>query len=399
MKKLIPLIGLKPSKMDNFAKILTHKPFMKRLALLAAATLTFVSCQKDAESGYTISGNTKGIDNGTKVYLQVQGESQLVPKDTVTVENGKFEFKGTSDLPELGFLTIEGSNGIPFVLENGNIEITFDKDSLQNNKISGTVENEIFQDFTTKNNTIYDKIMSYQHANQEKYMTAQASNDTATVNSLIKDLENIKTELSEVPVQVINNNPKSFVGVLLTENQLLRQEISVDEAQKRLDNFEKKLLDTRAAKNIKKIIDAANSVEIGKKAPDFSAPSPEGKEISLKESLGKVTIIDFWASWCGPCRMENPHVVELYKQYHDKGLNIIGVSLDKDGDKWKEAIAKDGLTWNHISNLKFWEDPIAEKYNVKAIPATFIVDANGVIVAKDLRGAELDAKIKELLGE
>ncbi|MCO6173670.1 AhpC/TSA family protein [Flavobacterium sp. NRK F10] len=372
---------------------------MKKLALLATVAFAFVSCQKDAESGYTITGDTKGVDNGTKVYLQIQGENELVPKDTVTVENGKFQFKGTSELPELGFLTVEGSNGIPFILENGAISIAFDKDSLQNNKIAGTVENDIFQEFTTKNNAVYDKIMSYQKENQEKYMTAQSSGDTATVNGLIKDLEEIKSELADVPVQIITNNPKSFVGILLTENQLLRQEISVDEAQKRLDNFEQKLLDTRAAKNIKSIIEAANSVEIGKKAPDFSAPSPEGKEISLKESLGKVTIIDFWASWCGPCRMENPHVVELYNHYHDKGLNIIGVSLDKDEAKWKEAIAKDGLTWNHISNLKFWADPIAEKYNVKAIPATFIVDANGVIIAKDLRGAELDAKIKELLGE
>ncbi|WP_218925778.1 TlpA disulfide reductase family protein [Flavobacterium sediminis] len=385
--------------MDNFAKTLTQRLFMKKLALLATVAFAFVSCQKDAESGYTITGDTKGVDNGTKVYLQIQGENELVPKDTVTVENGKFQFKGASELPELGFLTVEGSNGIPFILENGAISIAFDKDSLQNNKIAGTVENDIFQEFTTKNNAVYDKIMSYQKENQEKYMTAQSSGDTATVNGLIKDLEEIKSELADVPVQIITNNPKSFVGILLTENQLLRQEISVDEAQKRLDNFEQKLLDTRAAKNIKSIIEAANSVEIGKKAPDFSAPSPEGKEISLKESLGKVTIIDFWASWCGPCRMENPHVVELYNHYHDKGLNIIGVSLDKDEAKWKEAIAKDGLTWNHISNLKFWADPIAEKYNVKAIPATFIVDANGVIIAKDLRGAELDAKIKELLGE
>ncbi|AWM12569.1 thiol:disulfide interchange protein [Flavobacterium sediminis] len=399
MKKLIPIILPKPSKMDNFAKTLTQRLFMKKLALLATVAFAFVSCQKDAESGYTITGDTKGVDNGTKVYLQIQGENELVPKDTVTVENGKFQFKGASELPELGFLTVEGSNGIPFILENGAISIAFDKDSLQNNKIAGTVENDIFQEFTTKNNAVYDKIMSYQKENQEKYMTAQSSGDTATVNGLIKDLEEIKSELADVPVQIITNNPKSFVGILLTENQLLRQEISVDEAQKRLDNFEQKLLDTRAAKNIKSIIEAANSVEIGKKAPDFSAPSPEGKEISLKESLGKVTIIDFWASWCGPCRMENPHVVELYNHYHDKGLNIIGVSLDKDEAKWKEAIAKDGLTWNHISNLKFWADPIAEKYNVKAIPATFIVDANGVIIAKDLRGAELDAKIKELLGE
>jgi peroxiredoxin len=372
---------------------------MKKLALLAVTALAFVSCQKGTENAFTITGNTKGVDNGTKVYLQVQGENELVAKDTVTVENGKFEFKGDASVPELGFLTIEGNNGIPFILENGAIEITFDKDSLENNKIAGTAENEIFQDFSNKNAVVYKKIMSYQQDNQEKFMTAQATQDTATMNGLMRELEKFKSELSTVPAEIITKNPKSFVSILLTENQLLRQEITVDEAKKRFDNFEKSLLETRAAKSIDKIVKAANSVEIGKKAPDFSAKSPEGKEISLKESLGKVTIIDFWASWCGPCRMENPHVVALYNQYHEKGLNIIGVSLDKDEAKWKEAIAKDGLTWTHISNLKFWEDPIAEKYNVKAIPATFIVDANGIIIAKDLRGAELDTKLKELFGE
>ncbi len=121
--------------------------------------------------------------------------------------------------------------------------------------------------------------------------------------------------------------------------------------------------------------------------------------ISLKESLGKVTIVDFWASWCGPCRRENPNVVALYKEFHSKGLNIIGVSLDEDKTKWKDAIAKDKLSWTQVSNLKGWEDPIAAQYKVEAIPATFILDASGNIVARDLRGNELKEKISELLSK
>lgn len=118
----------------------------------------------------------------------------------------------------------------------------------------------------------------------------------------------------------------------------------------------------------------------------------------MKQSLGKVTIIDFWASWCGPCRNENPNVVALYNEFHSKGLNIVGVSLDDDLNDWKNAIAKDKITWIQVSNLKKWSDPIAKIYEIEQIPTTFILDSKGAIVAKDLRGEELKAKVKELLG-
>lgn len=141
------------------------------------------------------------------------------------------------------------------------------------------------------------------------------------------------------------------------------------------------------------------NTDIGKVAPNFSAPDPNGKEIALNDIKGKVTIIDFWASWCKPCRRENPNVVKLYEKYHDKGLEIISVSLDKEGQKnrWIKAIEDDNLTWHNISNLKFWSDPIAKMYNVRSIPATFILDESGTIVAKKLRGAALERKVEELL--
>ncbi len=371
---------------------------MKKIVFLLGVIITLVSCEKSPE-GFTISGDTKGFENGTKVYLQVQGENELVAKDTVTIENDKFSIKGNADLPELGFLTLEGTNGIPFILENGTITISVNKDSLQNTKIGGTLENELFEKFSKGNLEVYTKINNFRNENQEKFMNAQAIGDTTTMSSLNKEMENIQNELKEIPNKIIKENPQTYIAILLTQNSLMQQFITALEAKVYFDAFDKKFENTKAYKDLEKMITAATSVEVGQKAPDFSASSPDGKTISLKESLGKVTIIDFWASWCGPCRMENPNVVAMYNELHEKGLNIIGVSLDKDGAKWKEAIEKDGLTWNHISNLKFWQDPIAELYNVKAIPATFILDANGVIVARDLRGAELKAKVEELLNK
>jgi peroxiredoxin len=139
---------------------------------------------------------------------------------------------------------------------------------------------------------------------------------------------------------------------------------------------------------------------IGKIAPDFSGPNPDGKIISLKENLGKVTIIDFWAAWCKPCRIENPNMVALYNDFKDKGLKIIGVSLDKEdaADAWKQAIEVDKLDWAHVSNLKHWKEPIALLYGVNEIPSIFILDEKGTILAINLRGDALRAKITELLG-
>jgi peroxiredoxin len=207
-------------------------------------------------------------------------------------------------------------------------------------------------------------------------------------------------------VKFAESHPKAFITVMILEGMTNQPDAAADleKITAIFNSLDDKLKNTKPGKEVKTRIDELSkpkaATEIGDVAPDFSAPNPEGKVVSLKESLGKVTIIDFWASWCGPCRKENPNMVALYNDYKDKGLNIIGVSLDRPGkaDDWKQAIANDKLTWTHISNLKHWEDPIAKMYRVEGIPATYVLDEKGVIVAKNLSGDVLKAKIKELLG-
>ncbi|MFN7045274.1 MAG: redoxin domain-containing protein [Flavobacterium sp.] len=372
---------------------------MKKIVFILTTALLAIACNEVAENEYNLSGSANGIENGKKVFIEVQSETGVTVLDTGVVENGKFELKGQITEKDLGFIRIENENfSVPFILENGKINVTIAVDSMQNNKIGGTPNNNKFQEFNEKTLVVVKKRNKFEVNNMARMDAAKKSRDTATVQMIMKEYNSFQDEMNVISKKFMKDNPDAYLSVLLLENFLMRQYLTTEEIKSYYDGLSDNLKKSKSGIKIQEVLTSLTTVVVGKPAPNFSAPSPDGKTISLKQSLGKVTIIDFWASWCGPCRAENPNVVALYNEFHPLGLNIIGVSLDKDATKWKEAIAKDGLTWPHVSNLKFWEDPIAKQYNVQSIPATFILDAKGNIVAKDLRGDALRAKVKELLG-
>jgi peroxiredoxin len=372
---------------------------MKNLLSTIALAIIMVSCNQ-TKNGYTISGTANGMENGKKVFIQVMDENNAPTSiDTAVVTNGKFEFKGDIKEVDLAYIKFDMDGSMPFFLEEGTITVNYVKDSVHKSTVSGTYNNDLLLEFNKKSNEVGEKLVQFQKENLAKMREAQQNQDTVTINAIMEKNDAFQKELNTFSEDFVSKNNNAILSALLVENFINQKALEVSKIQTYFNGLTDNVKNSKSGQRVKKLLDAITSVEIGKKAPDFSAPSPDGKTISLKESLGKVTIIDFWASWCGPCRMENPNVVAMYNELHEKGLNIIGVSLDKDAAKWKDAIEKDGLTWNHISNLKFWQDPIAEMYNVKAIPATFILDANGVIIAKDLRGAELKAKVEELLNK
>lgn len=378
---------------------------MKKFLLFLAVSAAFVSCKKDQ---YEIAGTVDKSLNGKNVFLETQGGmTGFTAKDTVKVENGKFVFEGTATEPALYFIQVEGLNGkAEIVLEQGDIEVTIDKDSLFKSTQGGTFNNDMLHQYYQDINKIRTKMLSFQKANQQAMMAAYKANDTVVMNKLNKTYVAIGKEMTDASTTFIKKNPKAYISVLLLKQQVAMAKTPYADLKKLYDALdadnkktkEGKELATEMAK-LQKAEESKASVEVGKAAPEFSAASPDGAKLSLKQSLGKVTLVDFWASWCKPCREENPNVVAMYNELHAKGLNIIGVSLDKDAAKWKEAIAADKLTWNQVSNLKFWDEPIAQQYGVKSIPATFLLDASGKIVAKDLRGAELKAKVEELLAK
>ena len=379
--------------------------------MLLTVLTVIISCNKAGKNEYIVSGTVKGIADGKTVVLEKQDEmGQFIPMDTVKVKDGKFMIKGSAKEPEIMLIQVEALEGkVPFVLENGNINIIVDKDSLQKSKFSGTFNNDVFSkfndDLTKFQKELQKKLMTFQNANMAKMKAAEQAKDTIVINKLMKEYQGMQKEGMEFYVKFAEANPKALLSALIVDSMLNDPAVDIARAKKIYASFSPELKKYKPGKSIQtklnkigKPVTFAAAANVGSVAPDFTAKNPEGKSISLKQSLGKVTIVDFWASWCKPCRVENPNVVALYAKFHAKGLNILSVSLDKEASAWKDAIAKDNLTWNHVSNLKEFEDPIALQYGINAIPTIFVLDAKGVIIAKDIRGEELNAKIASLLG-
>jgi len=396
---------------------------MKKIALFLSIAALVASCKNLADNEYEVTGTVDPSWEGRTVILEKQSMMGLVPVDTAKVEGAKFTFKDTISAPELYLISVEGiaQQKLDFILEPGSIDIEVDKDTLGKSVADGTFNNDKYQEFKKINLTNYKKIQKFDKDNLEKGQKAQMANDTVAINQIMKGKKEIIKGMEEELVKFIKDNPKAYANLraLGYVNQMGFRK--PEEVKALFDNLDASLKKTAEGKQIAdyfKQLDAQKnntppapqepqpeedaapkaSVKVGDAAPQFSAPAPDGKQVSLTQAMGKkVTIIDFWASWCPPCRAENPNVVALYKKYHDKGLNIVGVSLDKTADAWKKAIADDKLTWNHISNLKYWDEPIAKQYGVEQVPTMFVLDASGKVVAKDLRGAALEAKVKELL--
>jgi peroxiredoxin len=368
---------------------------MRYTLTILLAIITLASCTTPKENEFIVNATVEGLADSTQVFLNKSGEDKR-PKtvDTAVVTNGKFTFKGISKKPEMYVINIDKIRGfIPFIAEEGKITITSYKDSLNAAKISGTLNNDILQEFNDKTNEYRKKSMSFRNDMRK----AQIAKDTATLLALRDEAFEIQEEAKEFEYNFALENADSYIAVLLLQNFFYQQGQPTEKIQKLYDKLPENLKQSKEVKEIVPLLENVLKVSVGKKAPNFSGPTPTGETLALNDVKGKVTIIDFWAAWCKPCRAENPNVVKIYEKYQDKGLSIVGVSLDRTAEAWKKAIEEDKLPWHQVSNLKYWQEPIAQQYNVRSIPATFILDESGTIVAKDLRGEALEKKIAELL--
>ena len=260
--------------------------------------------------------------------------------------------------------------------------------------MTGTRSNNDFNKYRDETKSLVENINKLASDQQQ----AIFNNNIELASKLRKDISRNEQEIMLYEWDFIINNEDSYMSALLLEVFMVENKVNKDSIIEVYNTFSNRIKISNVGKNIADLLrQYEDPINVGELAPDFTAPSLDGGNLTLSENLGKVTLIDFWAAWCRPCRIENPNLVRLYKKYNSSGLQIIGVSLDRTKEQWEKAISDDNLPWIHVSNLDFWNDPVARMYSIRAIPQSFLLDENGYVIAKNLRGLSLEQKVESAL--
>lgn len=290
-----------------------------------------------------------------KIYLKSFRNKMFFDVDTAEIKEGKFIFKGEVDQPLLFGLATESMNyPVQFFLENKSLELKIGEEG-ETLTIQDSPLNDLFQENAGK------------------------------VEEMGYDID-----------ALISKYPDSPVAAYFLYRYFTYQ-LSLDDLKATRAKISPALADCPYVKDLDGIIKQLEHVQIGQVAPEFSLPDTAGVSVALSDFRGKYVLLDFWASWCPPCRRENPNVVKAFQQYKDKNFTIIGISLDRDRKKWLKAIADDRLTWTHVSDLKYWDSEIPALYGVRGIPANVLLDPEGVIIAKNITGEDLQNTLKEVI--
>jgi len=363
---------------------------MKRILIPVIAILIIGACETKQE-GFIVNGSISGYPEGTAVLKQ-RINSEFVTLDSASIKDGKFEFKGLLGFPEMCYISI--SDTLPYMrlfLENSAISIQAHVDSLRTPTISGSAIQKKLEAYNERIKPFEDSLRS----NYRKYLTANKEGDQEKAAEFERKFDEISAAQKEVSLQVVSENSDNVLGPYLVWGTLV-YDLTVEELEELANGFSPEIAQSIYVEQINKHVVTLQKVAIGQPFTDIVMDDPDGNVKKLSDLKGKLILIDFWASWCGPCRRENPNVVALYNDYKDKNFEIFGVSFDSDDEKWKKAIEDDGLTWQHVSDLQYWNSAAGKLYGVRSIPHTVLIDADGIIVAKNLRGEELREKVEEL---
>jgi peroxiredoxin len=366
---------------------------MKKVIYLIIACIIISSCTSK-EPRYVVKGMIDGSDSIT-FYLQKRVDGKIVSFDSAVSKKGNFIMKGGMvKYPETVQLVAGNTKKrYPFYLENSEITITGNLDTLFNSKITGSksqAESDSLVHSVKPLTDIYSKIIT-------KYQDADKLGDTSLTHRYEKQLDSIQNSITELRKNFVRTQTTSYVSpaILLS----LSYEMEADEIESLINGLDTALVALPQIQTLKERVKVMKAVAVGQKAPDFTLSDVDDKPVSLSSKLGpKLLLVDFWAAWCGPCRMENPNVVKVYNEFHKKGFDVFAVSLDRAKEDWVKAIKDDKLTWTHVSDLQYWSSAAAKLYAVNSIPANFLLDETGTIIGKNLRGEALYKKVSETLG-
>lgn len=364
---------------------------MKRIFYWSFAALVGLAACTSKPS-YEVKLKLNGASG--KAYLSQRQNGKWVKLDSVDLVNGEGAFKGAVEFPEVYYIeTSKKGQNLPFFIENTVITVEGLADSLWKAKVSGSKIQDEYQALGDKLENIEKEGSKYYKQSKE----AKDAGNKAKADSLMDLADKAFMEVEKVQKDYIKANPASYVSPFLLSQ--VYYDMDADVLEGYLNGFDKKLEQVQIVKTLTDRLAKLKKVGVGQIAPDFTMASPDGTPVKLSDvySKNQYTLIDFWASWCGPCRRENPNVVAVFNAYNSKGFGVLGVSLDKDKDKWLKAISDDKLTWTHVSDLKFWQNEAAALYAVNSIPSNLLVDKTGKIIARNLREEKLKETISGLL--